>query len=105
MEYVKLDYSEKIGGQKDILNSEVLLLDTIKRSQNYKELRKEELAAKILLKKKALEAIDQIKVLKKVLPKTHTQEKEEPEKRTNKERRQDLELEIDEILRKIERLQ
>ncbi|NCN99459.1 hypothetical protein COU62_00175 [Candidatus Pacearchaeota archaeon CG10_big_fil_rev_8_21_14_0_10_35_219] len=104
-EYVKLNRSEKIMGQKDLLNCEVLLLDSIKRMQNYKELRKEELAAKIVLKKKANEAVDEIKVLEKVLPKTKdTKDEEEPKKKTSTERRQDLELEIDEIMRKIETL-
>ncbi len=107
MKYVKLNHSEKIFGEKDLLNSQVDILNLVKKIQNYRHLRNQELAAKILLRKKIAEILDELKILDKTLPKPKELGNKEGKmkRRTGKERRQDLESEIEEIRRKIERLQ
>jgi len=104
MEYIKLTHNEEILGKKILLTSQVNFLKSQKRIKEYQKLRNEEIATKIVLRRKIAEALDELKILKKILPKEEGELKI-PVKKTSQKRRQDLELEIEEIRRKIERLQ
>jgi len=103
MEYIKLTHDEKIFGGKTLLTSQINIIKITKKIKEYQELRNEETATKIILRRKIAEILDELKNLKKILPKE--KEQKEITKKTDKKRRQDLELEIEEIKRKIEKLQ
>jgi len=102
-EYVLLKNSEKISGAKNLLHSQVSLLNSVKYIQEYNRLRTEELAIKILLKKKIAELEDELNILEKVIPKVK-EKTEGEEKKVSVKKRIDLETEIEEIRRKIEKL-
>ena len=78
----------------------------MKRYQRYKELRKQELALKGILRRKITEIMEEIKIADRVLPHVKA-EKTEEERITNfpVKKRRDLETEIEDIKRKILRLQ
>jgi len=68
MEFIKLNTSEQNYGKKNLLYSEMELLNMLKRFRKYKELRKEELALKSLLKKTVKSLKDEIRNLDDLLP-------------------------------------
>ncbi len=120
-EYVKIDYSDKIDGAKDLLESQMALIEAIKIYTGFEKLRKEEMILKIALKNKIGELFGEMNVLKKLLPGTKLKEglQEEDsewendlvnmaEKAPAKIKRdggRDLESELDEIRRKLEAMQ
>lgn len=101
MRYVKVDSSEQVYGKKNLLYSEMEILTLIQHIRAYKKLRTDELALKILLKKKSEEITAELKVLDSLLPKEKYEKEESPEQKVVGKQRQDLELEIAEIQRKI----
>ncbi|MBS3076092.1 hypothetical protein J4429_06595 [Candidatus Pacearchaeota archaeon] len=48
--YIKIDYGEAVSAKKEILSSEINLLNIAKHIENYKQLRKKELLNKLKLK-------------------------------------------------------
>ena len=44
--YIKIDYGEAVSAKKEILSSEINLLNIAKHIENYKQLRKKELLNK-----------------------------------------------------------
>lgn len=107
MEYVKLSESEQRYGKRELLQSQIEILSIMKRYQKFKELRKQELALKGILRRKISEFAEEIKIIDKVLPKAHVERTEEEKEKVvvNAKKRRDLEAEINDIKRKIERLQ
>lgn len=107
MEYVKLIASEQVYAKKELLMSQMEMLSIMKRYQKYKELRKQELALKSILRRKILEINEEMRLIDRLLPKTKTERIEEDTAKlaTRSVKRRDLEAEIEEIKRKIERLQ
>ncbi|MEK6858764.1 MAG: hypothetical protein AABX53_02530 [Nanoarchaeota archaeon] len=106
MEYVKLTASEQAYSKKELLMSQMETLNIMKRYQKYKELRKQELALKSILKRKIGEVREELSVIDRSLPRM--KEKTEDDNQITKvpvKKRHDLEFEIEEIKRKIERLQ
>ena len=104
-EYVKLSGAERIHGQKELLMCQLETLSLIKSFRNYKLLRKEEMELKVLLKTKVEEAIALSEKLEGVLPKTKFTPEMKREKKMMSREHLTLQGEIDEIRRKIERLQ
>jgi hypothetical protein len=108
VEYVRLEYNEKVYGQKVLLLSQVEIINIIKRFQKYKELRSQELTLKVNLSVKLGELKEMVKLFEKVLPKTNYQEEEKEvrellvkeEKKTST-----LEDELEQLKAKISRLQ
>lgn len=104
-EYARLMNSEKTFGAKTLLQSQVFLLNAIKNIQKYDSVRNEELAAKILLRKKLAEVEDELKVLDKIMPRVREKSGEESEtKKAFAKKGTNLESEIEEIRRRIERI-
>lgn len=68
--HIQLEYNESIAAKKNILNSEISLINALKRMQNFKDLRKKEIAKKIELKSKINDILSSINFIKKNLPKT-----------------------------------
>ncbi len=106
MEYIGLDKSERIFAKRNLLHSQMEILEIIKKIREYQKVREEKLAIKLLIKKKANEAIEELKALYKQLPSINEKAKEELEEiKHEHKKREDLELEIEEIKRQIEKLQ
>lgn len=106
MEYVKLTSSEQAYSKKELLMSQMETLNIMKRYQKYKELRKQELALKSILKRKIGEVREELAVVDRSLPRMKEKTEEDVQiAKTPIKKRHDLEFEIEEIKRKIERLQ
>lgn len=105
MEYVKILDSEKTYAKKTLLMSQMETLSIMKRYQKYKELRRQELALKSILKRKIGEINEEIKIIDRTLPRMKEKTEEEEKITITPKKRRDLEAEIEEIKRKIERLQ
>lgn len=107
MEYVKLISSEQVYAKKELLMSQMEILSIMKRYQKYKDLRKQELALKSMLRRKVLEINEELRLLDRLLPRTRIEkiEVDTAKLATRSVKRRDLEAEIEEIKRKIERLQ
>ena len=106
MEYVKLTASEQAYSKKELLMSQMETLNIMKRYQKYKELRKQELALKSILKRKIGEVREELSVIDRSLPRMKEKTEEDNQViRIPIKKRHDLESEIEEIKRKIERLQ
>lgn len=114
-EFVRINNSEKHYSKKQLLNSELELLNLIKSFRTYRELRKEEFVLKVTLKNKIGEALDNLKELEKKLPKTdyklHKQKKTAAEKKEEvkekveqKKKKRTLEDEINDVRKKLEGL-
>lgn len=67
-EYVNLSSSEIEYGQRNLLNSELEILETIKLSTSYHHLRKQEINLKIEFKKKLSELKQAVAEFEKLLP-------------------------------------
>tara|TARA_Y100000310_G_C20623970_1_gene784840 strand:- start:973 stop:1320 length:348 start_codon:yes stop_codon:yes gene_type:complete len=110
-EYVYLNPQEFIYGEKNLLQTQLELLQFIKKIYSYKDLRKEELALKIVFKKKIGELSDTLKDLKKLLPHVNHEYLPHPNSPATIKRpkisikeKLSLEQEIAEIRHKIEEL-
>jgi hypothetical protein len=68
-EYVKFSGAERLYGEKNILHSELEVLNFVKGIKEYKEVRKESLILRIALKNKLEELDEAMKMLDKLLPK------------------------------------
>lgn len=110
-EYVRLSNSESFYGQKNLLQSQLELLDLIKRMRNFKTLRNQELVLKIALKNKVKEAEGMLESLHRILPVSHykidvvQQPKKREERVLEKEDFLSLQEEINEVQKKLARLQ
>ena len=103
--YVALNSSQQTYAKKGLLQSEMNLLNTIKRYRRYKKLRKEELALKSMLKRTITELQDAMRKLDASLPEMQ-EYRSRPTKITKTgQKRKDIEHEIAEIKRKIAQLQ
>src|SRR3989344_4146898 len=69
-EYIKLSPTEIIYGKRNLLQSQVELLQTLQRYKTYHQLRKEELLLKVALKTKVEEALSSLASLSKIIRKT-----------------------------------
>lgn len=106
MEYIKILETEISYAKKELLYSEMETLSILKRYQKYKELRRQELALKNLLRKKITEIQEEIKIVDRSMPHMPVERSNEDKEKmvlTAKKKR-DIESEIDEIKRKIDRL-
>ena len=105
-EYVKISAPELVFGEKTLLYSQLSMLNIIKRNKNFIELRKDELAMKIAFKNKIEEIRNDIDLIQRTLPKPVMKEtKEKIPEPLIKRPRSTLEDEINEIKRKLTKLQ
>lgn len=110
-EHVFLSAMEREYGAKQLLNSQINILNFLKHFDAYRALRSEELILKIALKNKVNDAMKSLDVLERLLPKpTHQEEKTPKKKKGNKSERHkqnhkpSLEQEIEEIRSKLSKL-
>jgi len=104
-EYVRISSLESSYGQRELLESQLKLLNILSILKRYRNCRNEEIAIRVLLRTKIEEAKESIEVLEKMLPKPSIKENERglPEEKIEKDR-YTLESEIEEIKRKLEKL-
>lgn len=102
-EYVLISPSKNFFGEKNLLQSQLGLLNAVESFQKYKELRNEELVLKVTLKNKIEETLNWIDKLEKSLPAAHYKEAATP-KEKKQERKLSLEGEIARIREKLEKL-
>ena len=103
--HVKLDYEEALNAKKQLLSTQLSVLQTLKRLKNYKVLRKKELTAKNKIKTTATALKSKLNLLILTFP----DEKEEPrtpkrKRRKEQEQEQDLSKELDDIKKKLAKL-
>lgn len=106
MEYIGLNQASQVYLKKNLLYCEMGLLNSLKRYQKYKKLRKEETLIKDFLRKKISRIKEEFKELDKTLPRVEHKELLAASLQTPREKkhRSQLEEEIDEIKRKLEEL-
>lgn len=121
-EYVKIAPTEMTFGETNLLQTQLNLLTMLKRYREYKSFRKEELFFKIELKKKLGEAKEFLDVLGKSLPESKFFEEQKNKEKLHKEfaekvessilkpeaektKPSTLDQELEDIRKKLERLQ
>ncbi len=105
--HVQLKIKEAVDSRRNLLSTQINLLNIIKQIQEYQKLRKLELKSKQVLRAELRKLISDIKTLIKELPKTKPVKKDEREVREEileKTTRSKLERELKEIKEKLERL-
>ena len=103
-EYIKISPTEKVYGAKNLLTTQLNILNIHKDIREYRKLRNEEFALKVSLKSKLNEAFSTLEILDKLLPKIRIDEKTEEIKEKHPE---DLSIEQQSSLirEKLKRLQ
>jgi hypothetical protein len=110
-EYIKILYPEKVYGEKNLLFSQINLLEIHRILHQYKKIREEEFSLKIELKKEADALRNAVEALQKLMPKSTihpiSDEKEQVECKEEPEYQEELSLEeeIDSIKKKLASLQ
>ena len=108
-EYVRFSGAESIYGQKGILHSELDILNSLKRMNRFEKLRSDEFVLKFAFKTKLDELLAGLEELDKLLPhhKMHGLFKEEKLKEEAEKKNEDLtiEQELENIRRKLEKLE
>jgi|SRR3989338_363807 len=69
MEYIRIESSGKFFGERNLLEGQLGLVNSIKRYKEYHKLRRQEMLLKIGLKRNISEALEELSVLNKILPK------------------------------------
>lgn len=105
MRYIKLDYEDALESKKSLLNSEISLLEILRKVKSYRNFRMKELSFKDKLKMELNKLNKKIEELQKSLPSEYSK----VDKRKNKEKKvfnrdRDLEDELNEIKKKLARL-
>lgn len=107
-EFVRLAQGTLVYGKKNLLNTQLSVLNIIKNLAKFKTIRTEELVLKIALKNKIEEAKSNLLLLEKLLPKAAGKNGQQEEiKEVDEEhekKRHTLEEELAEIRRKLEQL-
>ena len=103
--HIKLNYEEALSGKKQILSMQLNLLQTAKKVRNYRILRKKEFILKTNLKTKSKELGTKIGQFLTSMPKDG-EEEETPKraKRKEKEVKQSISKELEDIQRKLSKL-
>tara|TARA_Y100000310_G_C20669663_1_gene809543 strand:+ start:1221 stop:1556 length:336 start_codon:yes stop_codon:yes gene_type:complete len=105
--YIKLKTEEAINAKRNILYAEMNLLNLIKSIKKYKEIKKLEFKSKLLFRAELKKLTEEFQEIKKLLPKAKEpkQKKVEIEESLGKVTKGRLELELEEIKEKLEKLE
>ena len=106
-EYVRLNSEERNFGMKSMLQSQLSVLNSLKKYKEFENIRREELTLKIALKAKIGETLHLIENLTRDLPKIKLEKENEEENflfQEDNKTRQSMDNELEEIRRKLERL-
>ncbi len=103
--HIRLDYEEALTAKKQLLSSELSLIQTLKKAKNYKLLRKKELTTKSKLKTASTSLKNKLNLIISTFPteqgKLRTAQRA---KRKKQEEKQDLTKELEEIKAKLANL-
>jgi len=77
--HIRLEVGEAINSKRNLLSSEINFINILKKIQNYRDLRRKELARKIELKSIMRETSELMKKFKEEMPKSKVPEAEENE--------------------------
>lgn len=108
MEYIQITLAEQHHAKRHLLYSEMEILTIMKRYHQFGKLRSTEIMLKNALRRKLGEINEEMQIIDRILPNAPKQEKTMLKKISSmaiSKKRRDLEIEIDEIKRKLERLQ
>lgn len=100
-QFVGLEKPNVVAGKKHLLYAEMEVLTSLKKYNNYKKLRKEELALKSLLKKVILEMKKEMETITQYVPNIKVKELSAETIKTVPGKRDSLEQEIQDIRKKI----
>ncbi len=105
--HVRLEYNEAVFGKKDILSSEINLLELLRRLRNYKVSRKRELILKARLKRELFELKSRVHAIEGFFPSEESEEAIKSKARGLREekRNKDIDSQLEEIREKLARLQ
>lgn len=106
-EYVRLSPPEKFYGEKQLLSSQLELLELIQHFHRYRALRNEELVLKVTLKNIVEETARAIEKLERLLPRAHYQApalEETAKEKKQRERKLSLQEEIEKVRQKLANL-
>jgi hypothetical protein len=107
-EYIKVVNEEMGYGEKNLLQSQLALINIIKRYKNYESLRKEELSLKIHLKQKIEELKNDLSFFERLMPKVILQKDDLPlsqEEAKESMKKLSLEQELNAIKKRLLQLQ
>ena len=105
--HVKLEHEEALEGKKDLLSSQLNILEILKRVKNYRIQRKRELILKGKLKKLFSSLNSEINQALEFFPKEETQEDikvERDKKKKETSRQKNIESELQDIKDKLTKL-
>lgn len=104
--HVRIDYDEAIDSKRNILTTQINLINMQKAIENFKDFKKDESVLKLAIKSKLNSAVSKINSFKKIMPKVHEKkdEKERISEITEKTKEHSLENELKEIQEKLARL-
>ncbi len=104
--HVKLDFEEALNGKKELLNSELNLLQIGKKMRGYKVLRRKELAEKRELKAEMGKLKNGLNLIISSFPEGEKKPSVQKRvRRIEREERKDFYGELDDIKKKLERLE
>jgi len=105
--HVRLEYEEAVGGRKELLSSQMNVLQLMQKIKNYKIFRKRELILKGKLKKQFSELKHHLTEIHHFFPEDKTEQESEiriKNKNIDEKHNKDIEYELQEIKEKLERL-
>jgi hypothetical protein len=107
VEYLRLESDERKAGKENMLYAQMEVLSILQKYQKYKKLRVQELSLKTALKRYIRLLNEEIEILDKLLPHVKFERiKEEPKLNANTDKkRRSLEIQIDDIKKKIQNIQ
>jgi len=100
--HIRLDYEEALSAKKQLLSCELNLLETLKKIQNFKVLRKKEISTKSKLKIELNSLMKKLNSINLTFPKEEIPVKKI--KKKEKEVSPGIQKELEEIKRKLEKL-
>lgn len=103
--HIKLNYEEALNAKKQMLASEMNILQIVKRLKQYKILRKRELATKTTLKSSLANLNTKIDLIESTFPEEEDKPRVDKRKRRlAKDERKNFEEELDDIRDKLAKL-
>lgn len=102
--HVRLNYEEALNAKKQMLASQMSLLQIVKRLKQYKILRKRELAIKTKLKSAIANLNSKISLIQSTFPEEDKPKVDKRKKRIAKEERKNFEEELKDIKDRLAKL-
>lgn len=106
--HIRIDYEDALNVKKNLLTSEINLLQTLKKVKNYKTLRKKEMTEKNKLKTKLASIRTKLNLIESSFPQEETKvkrvKKRERISRKNEEISSNLHSELQDIKEKLAKL-